>query len=77
MDLYEANTEAFVVRVWLEQTGSKLGDIEWRGHVTHAADGERRYVRELDGITDFIAQYLERTGARRLRRHRMRLWLHH
>lgn len=56
------DTESFVVKVWLEETVEEAGRATWRGHVTHVASGERRYLESLTGVGTFIRPYLERWG---------------
>ena len=67
MDLPEAEVHSFIVKLWLESEGRS---VEWHGHITHVPGGERRYLRELDDIADFIEPYLARHGA--TTRHRVR-----
>ena len=55
-DLYEIKTQAFVIRIWLEDS------LRWRGHITHVPSGERRYIEDLSEIDDFIWPYLEKMG---------------
>lgn len=59
MQPYETTTESFIVRIWLEHKRTRFNQAVWRGHVTHVASGERRYVKDLDGIIFFIISYLE------------------
>lgn len=56
--------ESFVVKVWLEETVEEAGRAKWRGHVTHVASGERRYLESLTGVGAFIRPYLERWGVK-------------
>jgi hypothetical protein len=65
MDLPEAEVHSFIVKLWLESEGRP---VEWHGHITHVPGGERRYLRELDDIADFIEPYLARHGATARRR---------
>ena len=58
MDSPEDQTQSFIVRVWLERKAHGRHGAVWRGHVTHVLTGDRRYVADLGGITDFIASYL-------------------
>lgn len=51
----EANTHAFVVKLWLE--GEKAPPT-WRGHVTHVVTGERKHVSNSDQVARFIDRYL-------------------
>jgi hypothetical protein len=71
----EATTHSFVIRLWLEHGAG--GHALWRGHITHVPSGARRYIQDLDGISAFIAPYLEALGTRlsllwRIRRARRR-----
>jgi hypothetical protein len=54
---------SFIIKIWIEEP-SEAGGATWRGHVTHVPGGERRYIRDLDQIRDFIAPYLEEMGVR-------------
>jgi hypothetical protein len=64
VDQLELNTHSFVVKIWLEDTAEEPGEAKWRGHITHVQSGHRRYLETLDGITAFIAPYLESMGVR-------------
>jgi hypothetical protein len=64
LDLFEANTHSFVVRVWLEETAQEAGRTTWRGHITHVPSGERRYLKNLNDIVTFIVPYFERMGVK-------------
>jgi len=55
--------QSFIIKFWLEETTEGSRPIAWRGHITHVPSGERRYVRSLDDILDFISLYLEAMGA--------------
>ena len=59
IELYEFNTHAFVIKIWLEDNAM------WRGHITHVPSGERRYIETLSEIDDFILPYLEKMGIQR------------
>ncbi|MEM7119613.1 MAG: hypothetical protein AAF614_44795 [Chloroflexota bacterium] len=59
-DSYEATAHSFSVRIWLEERTELT--ITWRGHVTHVADGARRYVTDLNDISLFLNQYLQQMG---------------
>jgi hypothetical protein len=75
MDLPEPDRHAFIVRVWLEETAEKTARVIWRGHITHVPTGERRYIKNLKEVTDFIAHYLQASGIRLGLRSRIRRWL--
>ena len=60
MDLSEAHTHSFIVKVWIEETVKEAGQAIWRGHITHVLDDERYYIQDLDEIAAFIVPYLEK-----------------
>jgi hypothetical protein len=51
----EANTHAFVVKLWLEEAKAPRA---WRGHVTHVVTGDRKHISHTDQIAAFIDRYL-------------------
>jgi hypothetical protein len=63
-ELLEDNTHSFIVKIWLEESAEKTRQAVWRGRITHVPNGERRYVKDLDGITSFIIPYLAEMEAR-------------
>lgn len=75
MDMFEANTHPFVVKVWLEETAAEAGRARWRGYITHVPSGERRYVEDLEEIDVFIASYLEEMGVDLDLGQRVQQWL--
>jgi hypothetical protein len=75
LDCPEECTHSFIIKVWLEETAEESGRATWRGHITHVPSGERRYVKDLDDITYFIAPYLERIGMKMEIRWRVGRWL--
>ncbi len=62
MDEPELNRQSFVVTIWLEETAEEAGTATWRGHVTHVPSGERRYLKRLEDIVEFVRPYLARMG---------------
>lgn len=62
MDLYEANTHPFIIKIWLEETGEGAGRATWRGHITHVPSGERRSLVSLGEIPLFVQPYLADMG---------------
>lgn len=62
MDLYEATTHSFVLKIWLEEAASNAGPLRWRGHITHVSDGKRRYLQNLIDLDTFILSYLQHMG---------------
>jgi hypothetical protein len=75
MDLPEATTQSFIVKIWLEETAEEAGRARWRGHITHVPSGQRRYLQDLGDITAFIAPYLERMGIKLTPVLELKLWL--
>ena len=75
MDLYEANTHSFIVKVWLEETIEESDRTVWRGRITHVHSNKRRYVKSLDDIAAFIAAYLHDMGVEFGVWWRVRQWL--
>jgi len=68
-------TISFVIKIWLEETAEEAQGAVWRGHITHVPSGERRYLRDLDDITAFVASYLDGMGVKFGVRWRVRQWL--
>lgn len=64
MDKPQSKLQSFIVKVWLEQAGDDRAKNVLHGHVTHVPSGERRYLKRLSDITDFIAPYLVATGVK-------------
>jgi hypothetical protein len=75
MDLSESNSQSFIVKVWVEDSAEEAGKAVWHGHITHVPGGERRYLKNLSEIEDFIAPHLEAMGVRLGTRWRVRRWL--
>ena len=75
MDLSESNSQSFIVKVWVEDSAEETGRAVWHGHITHVSDGQRRYLKNLGEIEDFIAPHLEAMGVRLGTRWQLRRWL--
>ncbi len=75
MDEIESAAQSFVVRVWVEERAGRTGRGVWRGHITHVPGDNRRYLKDLDEIGDYLAPYLESMGVKLGIRWRMRHWL--
>jgi hypothetical protein len=58
MDISESKVHSFIVKIWLEDGSDKAEKPLWRGHITHVPSGERRYLKRLNDIRDFIERYL-------------------
>jgi hypothetical protein len=62
MKSLEENTHSFIVRVWRERREREGAAPEWRGVIEHVQGGKLQYLRNLEGIIDFIEPYLSRKG---------------
>lgn len=71
----EPDTHSFVVKIWLEETAGEIAHPIWRGHITHVATGQRRYLDHLSVVMAFIAPYLARWNIRLPLWERVCLWL--
>jgi hypothetical protein len=74
----EQNTQVFIIRIWREPWEIEEAEPEWRGVIEHVPSGERRYMQNLNEISDFIRPYLEKIGVKfsihwRVRR-RLKRW---
>jgi hypothetical protein len=58
----EPETHSFIIKLWLEEEADE-GRRLWRGHITHVPDGNRRYLRRLKDILDFVSPYLETSSS--------------
>jgi hypothetical protein len=74
MDSLEPGAQSFIVKVWVEDNSEAGGQGVFRGHITHVSSHERRYLKSLGEIDDFIAPYLEEMGVKLDMRWRVRRW---
>lgn len=75
MDDDTSVAHSFVVRLWREFYSAESDRVIWRGHITHVASGERRYIQDLLEIPPFIAAYLEPWDSPPALSTRFRVWL--
>lgn len=57
--LPQDSAHVFVVRLWLEHREMEGMVPERRGIVEHVPTGERRYVRSVDEVLEFLSGFLE------------------
>lgn len=57
----ESCVASFVIRLQLDDEGTR-----WRGHITHVQSEERKHVRSLRQLDDFILRHLTELGLRQL-----------
>jgi hypothetical protein len=75
MSLNETSIHSFIVKIWLEESSNESDPPTWRGHITHVPSRKRRYLRNLDEITDFIALFLQSMGVHLGKRWQVKQWL--
>ena len=75
MDIPESKVHSFIVKLWQEQAGDETERTVWHGYITHVPGGERRYLKRLRDIADFIARFLEDGDVERPSRWRLKSWL--
>jgi hypothetical protein len=54
---HDARSHLFTVRVWPEEIEGR--QLEWRGKIQYAANGETLYFRAWDSMLAFLQQTLE------------------
>lgn len=59
MDSLKPEAQSFIIKVWVEDGNGEADQGVWRGHITHVPSYERRYLKNLDEIEDFIAPHHE------------------
>lgn len=74
MDLFEASTQSFIIKIWIEETAAEAGRTRWRGHITHVPSGQRRYLEHLEEILPFMEPHLRQIGIRVKRSWPFRQW---
>jgi len=75
MDLYEANTHPFIVKIWLEETFEETGQVIWRGYIIHVPSGNRKHFNDLNDIPRFINSYLITAGIHLEKPPKIKGWL--
>jgi hypothetical protein len=55
----EPPSHSFIITIWLAEPPAQGDRAAWRGTITHVGTAERGLLHELDGISGFIAPYLE------------------
>lgn len=63
VNMFEATTHSFVIKIWLEETREESSPAVWRGRITHVPSGERKFIKDLQEISAFISPYLHELGA--------------
>jgi hypothetical protein len=73
--------QSFIIRLWVDAPTDENGRVTWRGQITHVPSVQRRYLKDLEDIVDFIAPFLERLGVkfslwRRIKRRLAAMFFH-
>ena len=71
----ESDVHSFIVKVWVEKAARRFRPARLHGYVTHVPSGERRYLKDLNGIREFILPYLRGMDGDDPLRLRAALWL--
>lgn len=58
----ESKVQSFIIKLRLEDAGDETGTVVWHGYITHVPGGERRYLKSLSDITDFVEATLKEIG---------------
>lgn len=64
MKSHDEETQVFIVRLWCERREIEDARPMLRGTVEHVASGERRSVRDLMDIVDYLLLHLEAMAVR-------------
>jgi|SRR5882762_5678965 len=73
-DLKDRMIHSFIIKIWREEP--EKGKLpKWKGHITHVPGCERRYLKSLGDVADFVNIYLQRMGIRVGLRWRWKQWL--
>jgi hypothetical protein len=76
MDLLEDHTRSFIVRCRAAGSSPEGEREGWLCQVIEVPDGEKRYLRNLDDLVDFLAPYLRDAGVRLTLYWRLRSCIH-
>lgn len=60
----EPGTHIFILKIWREDAGSGEQPVVWRGHISHVASGQRRYITGLLQMILFIVPYIQALNVR-------------
>lgn len=74
MDTSESKVHSFIVKLWLDEAGDTTRKVVWHGYITHVPDGERRYLKRLSEIVEFIKPHLDGGATETGLRARIQSW---
>ena len=52
----QGDTQAFIVRIWHEESDGQGNSPSWRGSVEQVGSDQRRYFCDLKGLVHFIQE---------------------
>ena len=55
-------TQAFIVRIWIENRDKKDAEPIWRGVIEHVGSDVRVYFDQMEQITLHVIPYIEAMG---------------
>lgn len=56
--------QSFIIRLWVYAPADEGGRVMWRGQITHVPSEQRRYLKDLEDVVDFMSPFLESLGVR-------------
>jgi hypothetical protein len=62
--LYETSNHSFIIKVWLEEPGTKTKKATWRGCIIHMPSGKEKYIKDLNETILFMIPQLKKIGAK-------------
>ncbi len=74
MKSFDEDTHSFLVRVRPEENKAE-GSSELRGNIEHLPSKKSRSLKDLEGVTSFIAPYLRMMGIKKTVGHSWFKWL--
>ena len=57
-----SRTCTFIVKFWIEEFDEEKNISKWRGHITNALNGERKYFEDKATVLNFVSPYLSAIG---------------
>lgn len=64
MDDPKPHSLSFIVRFWMEPSAEPGKPSQWKGFVENVEDEDHIYFSRLDDLMAFLANYLEKMGAK-------------
>lgn len=58
----EPEAQSFVIKLMLDTNQDRHSKRRWRGHISHVPSNERRNLKNLVDISNFVAEHLHSQG---------------